>query len=48
MIHSVILRLLHISSSNVTKTTLHRALAIDGYSKQIAFCAVGFSTTVNY
>ena len=40
MIHSVILRLLHVISNNVMKTTLHRVLVIDGYSKQIAFCAV--------
>ena len=44
MIYSVILRLLHVSSSNTTKTALHRALANDGYSKQIVFCTVGFST----
>ena len=33
MIYSVILRLLHVGSSNATKTTLHRALANDGYSR---------------
>ena len=48
MIYSVILRLLHLSSSNATKTILHRALANDGYSKQIVFCAVGFFTTAKY
>ena len=48
MIYSVILRLLHVNSSNATKTTLHHTLANDGYSKQIVFCAVGFSTTANY
>ena len=37
-----------IITSNATKTTLHCALANDRYSKQIVFCAVGFSTTVNY
>ena len=44
----MILRLLHVSSSNVRKTTLHRALANDGYPKQIVFCAVGYSTTAKY
>ena len=48
MIYSVILQLLHVSSSNAMKTTLHRALANGGYSKQIVFCAVGFSTTANH
>ena len=33
MIYSVILRLLHVSSSNATKTTLHHALANDGHSR---------------
>ena len=47
MIYSVILRLL-LALSNATKKTLHRALANDVYSKQIDFCAVGFSTTANY